>query len=329
MTLVLVLAVAVAVLFAYQRGETARVLAENQALKAEADLVAKLKAENERLAGEAARTRAAPATNNNEQLRELMRLRGEVGTLRQTTREAVAAADAKENPPSVMSGLSRNPEMVKMIRDQQKLGLGMIYKEFSAKANLPKETAESLNDLLADHVMTNINHLTELLASGKSAAEMDKVFAAQEAQTDLQVKELLGDDAYKSYKDYNYNLASLLTAEQFKGMMLQGDKEKKDAQGKQLYELMQEETARALAAAGLPKDYQTVPTLNFRNIASDEFAEKNLQLLDNIYESVASRAGGFLSTEELEKFGEFRKMAINNNRLALTVNRKMMAPPNK
>lgn len=321
-------AVALGVLLAIQRRSNFELAAESEALRKENARIASLEVEVKRLSNLVAQAKAAPAPTS-EQVGELMRLRAAVGSLKQTATEAVAAAEAKENPPSVMSGLARNPEMVKMLRDQQKMGLGMIYKGFADRSKLPKETAEGLSELLADHVMTNINHLTEILGSGKSTAEMDRIFTAQEAETERQVKELLGPDGFKEFKDYNSNLASYLTAEQFKGMMLKGDKEAKDAQGKQLYDLMREETSRALAAAGLPADYQTVPTLNFRNIASEEIAEKNLKLLDSIYENVAGRAGSFLNAEELEKFGEFRKIAINNNRLGLTMNRKIMAPPNK
>jgi hypothetical protein len=96
-----------------------------------------------------------------------------------------------------------------------------------------------------------------------------------------------------------------------------------------LYALMQEETKGALAEAGLPADFQTVPTLNFLNIASEEYGERTLNLLDGIYARVAARAGSFLSPAEVEKFGEFRRMAINGNRMGLTLNRKMMAPGSK
>ena len=109
--------------------------------------------------------------------------------------------------------------------------------------------------------------------------------------------------------------------------MLGGNKDSKDSQGKQLYALMQQETKEMLAARGLPADYQTVPTLNFRNFASEEEGEKNIHLLDAIYEQVQAKAAGFLSPQELEKFSQFRELAVNNNRLALSLNRKLMAPP--
>jgi hypothetical protein len=89
------------------------------------------------------------------------------------------------------------------------------------------------------------------------------------------------------------------------------------------------ETQRELASAGLPPDYQTVPTLNFRNIASEQEGERNLKLLDSIYGRVAAQAGSFLSEQEIASFGEFREKAISGNRMALTLNRKLMAPAPK
>jgi hypothetical protein len=108
--------------------------------------------------------------------------------------------------------------------------------------------------------------------------------------------------------------------------VLSGDKEAKDKQSKQLYQVMQEETQGALTQAGLGPDFQIVPTLNFRNFASEEEATKNLDLLDSIYDKVSVRAASFLSPDDLKKFSEFRTNAINGNRIGLAMNRKLMAP---
>jgi len=117
-------------------------------------------------------------------------------------------------------------------------------------------------------------------------------------------------------------------AEQFK-TLLTGDQAVKDAKGRQIYQLMQEETAAALAAAGLPADYQTTPTLNFRNIASAAVAEQNLKLLDDIYGRGAARLGSVLNASVLQQFQEFRASAISGNRMNLALNRQMMAPGGK
>ena len=65
------------------------------------------------------------------------------------------------------------------------------------------------------------------------------------------------------------------------------------------------------------------------NFASEQEAERNLQLLDSIYGRAAVKVGLFLSDQEIEKFGDFRAKAINGNRIALALNRKLMAPVGK
>jgi hypothetical protein len=249
-----------------------------------------------------------------------------VGVLRQTAEEAKAAAAAsKPTGASALSSMTANPEMSKMVRDQQKLGMSIAFKGLEKRANLSKEKAEALHNALADEVMVNIEFVTKALLEGMSSAEIDAMFTRRETETDAKVREVLGSEEFEHYKGYTRDLASILTAEQFKST-LPGEKSRKDEVGREMLALMQEETRRALAERGLKAEHQLAPTLNFRNFASEEEGERNLQLLDTIYERVQARAGAFLSPEETEKFTEFRKMAVNNNRVALTVNRKLMSP---
>jgi len=306
-----------------QRTQT-KLAAVNESLRQQAELNRQLTEENERLAKLTQRA-TAPAPASNSPSLELLRLRGEVGRLRQ---ENTTAAMSKSNAPSALSGITDNPEMYKVIRDQQKAGLTMIYKDFTNRVNLPPEQSEQFVNLLADDVMENIDRITEVLREGKSPAAMDQVFAEQEAALLEKVKTLLGPEASAQYQEYTKNLASYLTAEQFKSMMT-GEKDAKDEKSRQLYQLLLQETQAELANAGLPADYQTVPTLNFRNFASESEAERNLQLLDSIYGRAAAKAGAFLSEQEIEKFAEFRAKAINGNRMALALNRKLMAPGGK
>ena len=139
---------------------------------------------------------------------------------------------------------------------------------------------------------------------------------------------LLGPEALSQYQDYTKHLLGNITAEQFKDQLI-GEKEEKETKARQVGQIMLEATQQVLASAGLPADYQIVPTLNFRNIASETEAEKNLKLIDDVYARAIAKAGSFLSPEEIEKFGEFRKSVNSGNRVALTMNRKMMSPEAK
>jgi hypothetical protein len=323
-TLFLLLAIAASVfvllLVASQRRLRSQLADAEARLAAQSATNAQLAAELTRAANSAGpgdRARTNPATDL-----ELLRLRGEVGKLRASAQEIAAA---QTSGPSTLSGLTSNPEMFKMIRNQQKVGLGMIYQGFTNRVSMSPDEFGKLNDLLADNVMDNIERITEVLRSGKGPEEMEAVFTAQEAALREKVRTLLGDEGLAQYDDYTRNLLGTVTADQFK-CKLSGEKDARDAKARQFAELLQTERLLLLAENGLTPDYQLVPTLNFRNFASDAAAERNLKLLADLYSRAAAKAGGFLSEAELASFAEFQNMAINGNRMALKLNRQMMSP---
>lgn len=306
----------VAIPWVMQQQTQTKLTEANDALRQQRQQSEQLAAENVRLAKLTAMPTAAPVATNNSS-HELLRLRGEVARLRQD-------AASRTNGPSALSGLKADQAMWQTIREQQKMGMGMLYKDFTKKLNLPKEQTDKFSELLADDVMENIDHITAVLRDGLTPQQMEPIFAGQEAALLEKVQTLLGDEALGQYQEYSKRLASNISAEQFKGMMT-GEKEEKDAKARQFYDIMLAETAQALADAGLPANYQTLPIMNFRNIASESEEEKNLKLLDSIYQKTAKRAT-FLTPEEVAQFAEFRNKAINNQRMVLRMNRTMMSP---
>jgi RNA polymerase sigma factor (sigma-70 family) len=248
---------------------------------------------------------------------EVLKLRGEVGRLRQE--------NAQIGSSSALSKVTADPQARQILRDQQKMGMGAIYKGLANQMKLTSEQTGKLNDLLADHIMNDVDHVTTILRDKTPPQQMNELFATQEAALHQKVEELLGADGLKEYQDYSKNLLSNLTAEQFKGM-LSGTGDEKQEKANQLRQILQEEAQSAVAAAGLPADYQTVPILNFANIASETAGEQSLKLLGDIYERAIARGKSFLNEADLAKFQEFQTTAINNNRSALMLNRTMMAP---
>jgi RNA polymerase sigma factor (sigma-70 family) len=261
------------------------------------------------LAGEEAARKKGP--------NEVLKLRGEVGRLR--------LENAQIGSSNALSKATATPEARKMLRDVQKASMGMIYKGFAQQAKLTTEQTDQFNDLLADHVMKNVDSITTALRDKLPPDEMNRVFAAQDAALQQQVEALLGQDGLAQYQDYTKNLLATLSAVQFKGMMSGTDAEK-EQKSNQLRQLIQQQAQAALADAGLPGDYQTVPMLNFVNIASEQQAEQSLKLLDDIYQRAAAGASSFLSVGDLAKLQEFRATALSNSRGALTMNRAIMAP---
>jgi len=251
---------------------------------------------------------------------EVLKLRSEVGVLLQ---EKAATADQ-----SPMSNATTDPETRKALRDQDKLTMSGYYFALAKRLKLTPEQAEQFNDLLADHLMDNMDLIAQVLHDGKSQAEMRQIFSAADTAFEDKVQALLGNDALKQYQDYTRNLASPRFVNSFADS-LTGDSATIEDKKSRLIQAMQQATQSALAAAGLPADYQTFPMLNSANIASDEQSVQSLQLLDSIFGQTAASASNFLSADELNKFQDFRTDVIKRIQAQILVNRKLMAPVSK
>jgi hypothetical protein len=173
--------------------------------------------------------------------------------------------------------------------------------------------------------MDNIDLITQALHDNKTRSEIDQLFSAQNSALEDKLLALVGPDGLAQYQDYTKNLTSTLTAQQFAGS-LTGDPATVADKQNQLLQAMQAATQSTLAAAGLPADYQTMPILNYGNIASEEESAQSLQLLDSIYGQVAASASTFLNADELNKFQEYRTNAIRTSQAMILVNRNLMAP---
>jgi len=200
-----------------------------------------------------------------------------------------------------------------------------LYSDLAERLKLAPDQTGQLNDLLADHVMDSIDLITQALHDKDTRGQIDQLFAAQDSALQNQLQALIGADGLAQYQDYTKNLVSTVTAAQFAANLTGAPAVVAD-KNNQLMQAMQQATQSALAAAGLPADYQTIPMLNFANIASEEEAAQSLQLLDGIYAQAATNASTFLSADELNKFQEYRSGAIKTSQSMLLVNRKMMAP---
>jgi RNA polymerase sigma factor (sigma-70 family) len=253
-------------------------------------------------------------------LNELLKLRGEVGALRQEK----SVMDSQ----SASSKALADPEARKAMHEQNKLVMSGIYFDLAKRLKLTPEQTGQFNDLLADHILDNEDLITHALHDGKSQAGVRQIFSAAETEFQGKVQALLGDDALTQYQDYTRNLASTRFTAQFADS-LTGDPATVADKKSQLIQAMQQATQSALTAAGLPADYQMFPMLNSGNVASEAEGAQSLQLLDSIFGQVATNASTFLSADELSKFQDFRTTVINDTQARLIVNRKLFAPISK
>jgi hypothetical protein len=248
---------------------------------------------------------------------EVLKLRGEVGTLRDQKAQLGAT--------TALSKMTATPEVRQLLHDQQEAGMGSIYKQLADKMKLTPEQTKKFNNLLADHVLRDVDDITVALRDKTPDDQLSRVFAGENASLEQDIQGLLGADGLAQYQDYTKNLMANLTALQFADSLTGSDAEKK-AKSEKIREALQQESQSTLANAGLPPDFQTVPVLNFINIADEQQASQNLKLLEGIYQRVTANAGSYLSPDEITAFQAFANKAIANNLAALKMNRTLMAP---
>jgi RNA polymerase sigma factor (sigma-70 family) len=248
---------------------------------------------------------------------EVLKLRGEVGVL-QDQKARLGATTA-------ISKMTSTPEARQLLHDQQKLGMGAAYKQLAKDLKLTPDQTDKLNDLLADYVMQNVDQVTTALRDKPSTDQLNQVFAGENTTLNQKVQELVGAEGLAKFQDYNKNLLSNLSVDQFDSNFT-GTADEKSAKAEKLRQAIQQASQSALASAGLPADYQTIPMLNFVNIASEQQASQSLKLLEGIYQQAAGSASTYLSPDEMTKLQTFINKAIANNNAALNMNRVVLAP---
>lgn len=312
-----------AVTIIYQHREVSRLQGETQSLMEEQAREQALTQQVQQLQQErdTATNALASIREENASLKtrpsEVLKLRGEVGTLRDQKAQLGAT--------TAISKMTATPEARQLLHDQQKLGMGMIYKQFADQMKLTPDQTEKVNTLLADHIMQDVDYVTAALRDKTPPDQLSQIFAGENATLEQSIQDLIGADGVAQYRDYTKNLLGNLTAQQFQDSLGGSDAEKK-AKTEQLRQAILQETQSTLAGAGLPADFQTVPILNFVNIASEQQAAQDLKLLDGIYQRVIAGAGSYLSPEEIAKLQSFAGKAVANNTAALNMNRALMAP---
>jgi RNA polymerase sigma factor (sigma-70 family) len=305
----------------YEASQAAKLRGQNEAMRqqqtaAEARIQAlqtERDADTNLLAALEARVAAAAKPDST----EVLKLRGEVGVLKTQNRMA--------GEKSALSKITSDPTTRNAIREQQKYGMKLIYGDFAKKLQLSPDQTEKFNSMMADSVMDNIDRITQILHDGTPPADADKIFASANTELEGKVQAMLGDDALAQFKDYSQNVLSTLGTAQFVDN-LTGDADQKAQKKTALQQALQQAMTQVIQQNGLPANFQFVPSLNFANFTSEATLNQNLNLLDAVFQDVATTSSSFLTPEEQASFQTFRTNALTNNRMLIEMNQKLMAP---
>jgi hypothetical protein len=229
---------------------------------------------------------------------------------------------------AMMSKMLADPEMKKMIRDQQAQMMNQFYGPLIKEMGLTPEEAAKFKDLLADNQMKGVENAGSLFGGGATnRTETLNSLTAQQKEQEDQIKDLLGDTRYAQYKDYEQTIGQRMQLDQFRQQTAGGANALTDQQAEQLLAFMKEEKPNMATLTGQPSaGTGQDQAANFQAMLSGEQMDKLLQGQEDANQKVYERAKAVLSPEQLDAFGEFQTNQMSMMRMGMTMSRKFFAP---
>lgn len=315
--------------------QTAQKEAQLAAIQAEAEAKAQQLAE-----AEAARARA------DHQQEQLLRLTEQMGaelkaqqaarTNASTPAEAEASlragtageADKKGGFGQMLASMMNDPDVKKMIQEQQRAMIEPLYGPLIKQMNLSPEEADAFKKLLTDNMMKSTEQATSLFAGGSSTNRQEVVagLTAQQKAFDEEVKAMLGETRYQQYKDYQQTMGERAQLNAFRQQNAMSGAPLTEGQTEQLLALMNEEKKRA-AAEGAPQlGGGGQDAANLEAMLSEDKTRQMLESQELVNQRVYQRAAEVLAPEQLEAFGRFQTNQLQMMKMGMSMARKLMAP---
>lgn len=154
---------------------------------------------------------------------------------------------AREGDASFLSGMAAfmdRPAMQRMMAQQQKVQVEHRFKKLFAQLSLPPEQMEKFQKLLVDREATAMDSVMLAMQHGlnpmQDGAEIQKLVADSQAESDAQIKALLGDTAYGQYQDYRNTEPQRNTVAQLQQNLGYTDAPLNQGQAAQLTQLLTE-----------------------------------------------------------------------------------------
>ncbi len=206
--------------------------------------------------------------------------------------------------------LMDKPEMREAMRSQQKMMLNTMYGALFDKLKLDPERLELFKDLLVDQQMAGFSAM-----GAGGPADIQEVHAG----TNDAVRELLSEEEFDVFEDYQNTLAERLTISQLEPVLTQKAIPLTEVQKEELITLMVEE--RLSVALPDPKEQQK----RWLQGGFDEAdVEKLLKQQEDMNQRIQDRASEVLSDAQVEALRTFQESQMQMQRLGMQMMKGFM-----
>jgi hypothetical protein len=233
----------------------------------------------------------------------------EAANLQQALTNQIAAAQTNSKPSNPLAEMFKNPEMMEMIKKQQRAGFDRNfdrnYARLCADLQMSPEQIAAFKELLWKKQSTGAELGMSLLSQDLDAAKRTEL--VQQMKTDreainAEIKQFLGDDNYAQYEAYEKTQRDRGAVSGFKkelpdSMPLNSDQEQ------QLMGAMTEERKGFKFTSDLADESKFDG--DFTSRFSEESIARYFQELDQLNQQYLARARGILSEEQFAAYQKY------------------------
>ena len=302
------------------------------AVSAEA-AVARAKAEQDRAELERLNARIALFQQESEALRK--QLAGGGAAPGESAGEATAsAADSnagggKPGPGNFMKGMAKmmqDPDMKKMIRSQQAMGVRMMYGDLAKELGLSPDEATQVMELLTERQLGMAAKGMELM--GGEAADEAKLAEAGEAakasreEFDQQLRGVLGEERMKKLENYERTLGDRMALQQYQQSLAASGTPITDQQRDGLLEIMADERLKT-PPNPLEANNKDMAA-QIKAMQSGEGLDQFVQSTQDFNQRVLTRVRSILNPDQVNAFESAQKQQLEMLQFGMKMGREMM-----
>ena len=234
------------------------------------------------------------------------------------------SADSQGGMSGMLSKMLEDPNMRKVIAEQQRMGFKMIYSDLFKEMQLSPEEQTKLSDLMVGFQMKNMENARGLLEEGPDHAAALETQRQQTAEYEASIKAFLGDERYAQFEDYSKNIGNRMLVNQLKSELAGGKTPLQEEQAKQLVQTMREETENLSRDGGLDATNPVNAGQKLDQVLSEEATEKFFERQNQLNQKVLERAQNFLTPEQLNSLASHQTNLINMQRMGMKMTQSMM-----
>ncbi len=220
------------------------------------------------------------------------------------------------------------PGMKKMIREQQRVQLDMMYGDLYKKLWLSEENLTAFKELLLDRQMSMVELGLEFLdgeMDKEKQKEVDKKVKEAQEEIDEEVRDFLGDEKFEKYQEYNNTITERIILSQYKQQLAATQIDAlTDYQENQLIQAMKDERVNFPAS----EDYGD-PTNPKPPMFSKEMIDSYLRNKEEYNKRIIEKTGQLLTEEQLDQFKTALKNQLDMEKLGMEMASKMFGSGEK